>query len=218
MRKGFPLTAAGAWTWRRVVRLGALLATATVLAGCAAPAPTERADPLSVVPEDFSIDLGIECGRARTERPEAHLRPGRFVLLADGSLHYGDEAEMRDNGPERLPPRTRVLDRAEVAGLWSMALQLGFADPAAGEPPVNLDLVAPPPGGILYATVLVANGGRWMFLRESAAGAEPDPPSAALARRLAELAWVSEVPGPRVVVQPRRYDLGPDPYARYRDR
>jgi hypothetical protein len=39
---------------------------------------------------------------------------------------------------------------------------------------------------------------------------------AALVRELAALAWANELPNDRVMVIPKRYDFGPDPYERYR--
>ena len=42
------------------------------------------------------------------------------------------------------------------------------------------------------------------------------PWAAALVRHLAGLAWATDLPQKRIRTIPRRYDFGPDPYARYR--
>ena len=36
-------------------------------------------------------------------------------------------------------------------------------------------------------------------------------------RRLAALAWATDLPSNETFVAPIRYDFGPDPYARYRE-
>ena len=115
-----------------------------------------------------------------------------------------------------LPPRTRTLDRRQVAEVWSLANQLGFADRAAADPPLDLGRIDPPRGGIVYVMVFTGNGERWTFVRAAGADEAPDPASVDFTRRLAELAWASDEALPRAMVIPRRYDLGPDPYARYR--
>ena len=135
------------------------------------------------------------------------------MLLADGLLPYGTET---DRGGARLPPRARLLSRAQMAGIWSMVRQLGFGDPAAGTAPVNFDLLRPPHDGTAYLIAFTAGEDRWAFHRPSDGDGGPDAASASLARRLARLAWATDLPERPIAVIPQRYDFGPDPYARYR--
>ena len=81
-------------------------------------------------------------------------------------------------------------------------------------PLVNVHLVEPPAGDVLYLAVLTGDGRRWAFQRQTPVADPPDPAMAGLVGRLAELAWADvpdEAPG-----VPRRHDFGRDPYARYR--
>jgi len=196
---------------------------AAVLPGCATPPPASG-DPLAAAPEDFALEVVMRCDKEMPPAPPAptappappapqvHQRPGRFIFLPDGSLQYADSS--RPDG--RMPERTRTLSRRQVAELWSLTRQLGLADPAAGHEPINLDLIQPPAGGVVYLIAVTGHDRRWMFIDAAAAGEAPDPASVAIVRHLAELAWVSDEPEGRVMIIPRRYDLGPDPYARYR--
>jgi hypothetical protein len=197
-----------------------LAALAGVLPGCAAP-PSASGDPLAAAPEDFALEVILRCDRKMPTAaqappappaPQVHQRPGRFIFLPDGSLHYA--ASGRPDGPE--PERKRMLSRRQVAELWSLAHQLGLADPEAGQEPINLDLIQPPPGGMVCLIAVTGHDRRWMFIDAAAAGEAPNPASVAIVRHLAELAWVSDEPEGRVMIIPRRYDFGPDPYARYR--
>ncbi len=191
--------------------LTSLILVLPLLAGCTSPTQSS-VDPLGAAPQDFGIDMTILVGDSVEPRPQAHLRPGRFVLFADGSLHYGPGDE---RGAGWLPGRTRVLSRRQVAELWSLAQQVGFADPAAGADPVNLSLIQPPPDGLAYLISFVGRGDHWMHVRTSTIG-NPDAACVRLARLLADLAWTTDLPEDQIAVIPRRYDLGPDPYIRYR--
>lgn len=197
----------------RIVPVALMVAAVlmALLPGCAAP-PSVSGDPLAAAPEDFALELIMRCDKETPPAPQVHQRPGRFIFLPDGSLHYA--ASDRPDG--LMPERTRTLSRRQVAELWSLAHQLGLADPDAGHEPVNLDLIQPPPGGMVYLIAVTGHDRRWMFIDAAAAGEAPDPASVAIVRHLAELAWVSDEPEGRVMIIPRRYDLGPDPYARYR--
>ena len=80
------------------------------------------------------------------------------------------------------------------------------------QPPVGIDL------GTTFSAVahLDADGRPWTFVREREASAAPDPAVQQFARRLAAYAWAADYPIERLAETPRRYDFGPDPYARYR--
>ena len=183
-----------------------------LLVGCAS-APNPSADPLSPAPEDFTLDITVLRGRAADALAAAHLRPGKYVLFSDGSLHFGSQP---DRGADWLPDPVRTLDRRQVAGIWSLARQLGFIASSETSAPINLTLIEPPRNGLAYLVAVAGSGQRWTIVRRSAASEPPDPACAALVRHLAELAWVTDVPANQPWVMPVRYDFGPDPYARYR--
>ena len=183
-----------------------------LLPGCAT-APQLSPDPLDALPIDFSIDATTLTGAAIPRSPEAHLRSSRSVLFADGSLHYGSDPDL---GTGWLPPRARTLSREQVADVWALARELGLTNPAFAEPPVNFKLVEPAPNDIMYVVSITGDGDRWSYIRSFRLDEEPDPALAPMMRRLARLAWATDLPEAGVRVIPRRYDFGPDPYARYR--
>jgi hypothetical protein len=193
-------------------------------AGCAGPpaeppAAAETAIP-QPVPGDFSVEIamlsGSEDGRTgagRRDETGSRLWPGRFVLFCNGSLHWS--AAWRD--PARgLPPRRRVLDVREMAGLWELCTQLGLADPANATAPINPAVVQAAPGQTVTVAVFTGGGRRWAFVDRVVGDGPADPALAGLIDRLSELAWIGSTPRPTVEV-PVRYDFGPDPYARYRE-
>jgi len=197
-----------------------LLVGLLLLTGCAAGGPRphgtgvtrSQVDPLEV-PADFSLDLTVWADVAAAGQPDAapHVRPGRFILFCDGSLHWSGRVE----DPEHeMPPLRRILRRADMAALWTLIRQLGMDDVTKATPAVNVRLVAPPPGQVLYLAVLTGDGQRWAFQRQAASPDQPDPAMTSLVRRLRELAWADAVGV--APLAPRRYDFGADPYARYR--
>ena len=113
-----------------------------------------------------------------------------------------------------LPPRVRIVGPADFAGVWAMIVEEGMAGPQAGDPPVNLTKIRTPATGVRYVIVVVGDGHRRLFV----IGDDPveDDPAVRLVRRLAALAWVPDDPHPPLATVPLRYDLGADPYARYR--
>lgn len=182
--------------------------------GCAQEQRTS-VDPLGVAPTDFALEMTILTGPSAPTSSEAHLRQSRYVLFADGSLYQGDDAD-RAKGADWLPPLTRVLTRRQQADLWSLAQQLGFTDPAnAHGGAVNFKLVSPPADGVAHLAAFSGWGERWTFVRPGEL-ADPDPAMTQLARELARLAWASDQPPAVISVEPKRYDFGPDPYARFR--
>ncbi|MHC4993193.1 MAG: hypothetical protein ACYTGC_19660, partial [Planctomycetota bacterium] len=93
-------------------------------AGCAGGAPEASAasEPglPEAVPRDFTINaavLEMRPGRAHPRSlPRRYTR--RIVVFPDGALHYG-AAEDRD--PRWMPEIRRVLDRDQIAELWTLS-------------------------------------------------------------------------------------------------
>lgn len=186
-----------------------LLALAAV-AGCASSARTEVDSVTGAPPGDFALDLIVRGDPAAfMSRPPLGW-PGRYIVLPDGSLYAGEE-----QGGLR-PDRTRTLSQAQVTELWRHLGDLGLADPAGASEPVNLDAVAAPTGGVAYLLTVTADGRRWIHATPWIPGEDADGPLTRLTRHLAALAWVADRPVSPVLAAPRRYDLGSDPYARYR--
>lgn len=188
------------------------IAIVITLGGCTA-APDYAVDPLSGAPDDFTVDLTILRAEDAEPTVPVHLRPGRFVLFPDGSLHFGlDE----DRGIGWLPLPRRALSRAQVAELWSDIQQLGFTEFARTDPLTNWNDLEPPADQVVYLLALTGHGKRWGFQRTIDVDGPGDSAISALTRRLAHLAWASDLPPPQSPVIPRRYDFGDDPYQRYR--
>ncbi len=193
--------------------MAAIAAASALLAGCAAPPPA-GVDPLGAAPADFSLSLTVLSDQPVADQA-VHLRQGRYVLFPDGSLHHEMDPD-RAHGADWLPPMTRILSRGEVARVWSLAQQIGFADPDAGLPPVNFRLVDPPADEVVYLAGFRAWDRRWHFVRRAAHDDPPDAAMVQLVRHMADLAWAGDVPPAEVQVAPKRYDFGDDPYAPYR--
>lgn len=169
------------------------------------------------MPADWTLDATILAGPDADDRTAAHLRPSRYTVFPDGSLHYADaDEDAFRRGTAWLPPRTRTLPDAEVAGVWALARELGFTDPGAGELPRNAGLIRPPADG--RAIIIDVSGAdtRRMFVFRSD-DAEGEDRAERLVRHLAALAWADDRERDPAFVPPSRYDLGPDPYARYRN-
>jgi len=176
------------------------------------------------VPPDFALDVSVWCGADVPERPEAHLRPGRFIMFADGSLHYGVDVISRDarargedhGGLDWRPGRTRDVRHQDLVDLWALVERLGYGDPEGGTAPINPRLLDPPDAEtIRYVITCVARRHRRMFVQDAGAALTHDP--VALVRRLAALAWVTDQPMSNTYIAPIRYDFGPDPYERFRE-
>lgn len=199
----------------RGMRWIALLALSILLIGGCAHKKPVSADPLGAAPTDFSIELTVLTGPSSPPSSDAHLRQSRYVLFADGSLHQGDDLE-RVHGADWLPPLTRILTRRQMAEIWSLCQQLGFVlDPAVTSGAINFKLVQPSPDGVTYLAGFSGWGERWTFDRPCSSE-RPDPAMVQLTRALARLAWATDLPPTSASIMPKRYDFGPDPYARYR--
>ncbi len=174
-------------------------------------APALRDEPSGDTPTDFSLDVTVLVGRGMPESLRVEERNARYVVLPDGSL-LADAAPGLNQASR--PGRARWLYQQQIAELWGLCRQTGFANPSLANGPANPDMLTVARGERMTIIVLQAEGRRWAFVRRSL-GAEPtDPAAARLVRSLAALAWIPDYT-PRDVA-PERYDYGPDPYAVYR--
>lgn len=195
-------------------RLPVLVVCLAGLTACAAP---PAAEPLAV-PADFAVSIAIAGPTAGPDAPPPGSagRPldevtARYVLFCDGSLHWAPGPWDPRTG---LPPLRRVLDASQSAGVWSLARQLGLADPANGTDPVDHNVLVAPPDHVVCVAVLRAGGKRWAFRQTRRVGEPLDPALERFIDHLAALAWAA-VPLERPP-SATWYDFGPDPYARYR--
>lgn len=185
---------------------------ALVLSGCAVQQQYAK-DPLGEAPTDFSVDLTV-LGTEEQMDPATMVLPSRFVLFADGSLHWGlDEG----SGTAWIPPLRRTLTREQVAGVWAYAKQLGLADSSTAKPQGNLKVMSNPSSGrVIFVLDFTGRGNRWGFLQEMNVKDASNSAVNDFARKLADLAWAGDFSSDRRLVEPRRYDFGADPYAQYR--
>ena len=159
-------------------------------------------------PADFAVDVTVLTGRLAKDLPQAHLRQGKYTLLADGSLHAdtGDSLDF-----DTRPARTRWLYRSQVEGVWDLARECGYLDPASSSLDAWPQLVTPAPDEIVFMVWVRADEADWWYVRRCRTSGVPDPQIARFVRAMCGLAWVTDVPPDRVL--PQRYDFGPDPYA-----
>ena len=193
--------------WRLV------LISALLLCSCSSSPsvdPVDTTDPVGTVPGDFSLDLTLLVA---DPSPRVERMQSRYVLFADGSLHYAAEP---GRGPRTLPPLIRRLDHHQVARLWEQLQATGLADPAAGDAVINFSLVPQPVVGSTWLTAITADAQYWNFVRGAGRGQDPDQAFVDLVRHLGALVWASDLPDELVFVEPFRYDFGPDPYMAYR--
>lgn len=181
------------------------------LVSCAAPPRAEG--PADAVPADFAVDVAILLGPEADPPPLAHRRPGRLMLLPDGTLRYDPESDL---GPNRRPGITRRLTAGEIAEVWDVAVAAGLTDADAADPMVNLQRVRPEPDGLVYHLEFAGDDRRWQFHRSGPVDAAEEDALSGFVRHLADLAWATDEPPRAVRALPLRYDFGPDPYARYR--
>ena len=186
-----------------------LLAIFSVIlfAGCSAN--PQVTDPLSIAPNDFSLDVTVVTAETHTL---AHMKSSRFVVFSNGALHHGDEDGW---GPNTLPPRTRLLSREQMAIIWSRLDQMGMASPDRADETVNFQLLPRPKDGSVY--MIAVNGDRkyWNFIRYIGGDQPADPAFRSLIRLLAGYAWSTDQPDVEGYEEPIRYDLGGNPYERY---
>jgi hypothetical protein len=191
----------------RTIPLAAIVLASCAAAGCATAAARRGAAP----PDDFALEVTRIPAVARPD--DAGPRAARrLVLFPGGALHEGPVPQGRSvaSAVDRLPPLVRTLGAPEIAEVWSL-LAAAEAE-APPEAPVNVELLEAPTSGALYAIAWAAGDDRRAIVRDSASAG---PAVTALLERLAVLAWMREEAA-ATAPAPRRYDLGPDPYARYR--
>jgi len=211
----------------------ALLAVASVLVpvmalapgGCANAPAMHDGDVAS--PEDGTIEIRVMSG-ADAPRDVLETRSLHAVIFPDGSLHFAlsdrgngrvlAERPQRERiGPDGLPPRVRILSRQEMGRLWSEAQSLGFLGDLTSSSSDDAHREVPRDGTIIEGQ-FIAGGRSWSVetTRDPSLGAALDPAITRFVRLVALLAWAMEEEEAAPIVAPRRYDLGPDPYAKYR--
>jgi hypothetical protein len=181
--------------------------------GCAsATRPSEPADPIGRVPGDLWVEVDVSPGRTVVDRAKIEERRARFVLLPDGSLHGEADRVPEDR---MRPARVRKLSREQMADLWGVLSNSGFTDAALADTRGNVKLLEPEAGEILATLELHANGERFAFVRRYTPGGEDQPALRRAIRAIASLGWASDEALAETAELPLRYDLGPDPYARF---
>lgn len=197
------------------VALGACMA---VPVGCAST-DADRAssggaavDPLAAAPADFWLEIRTSPGRGVANRPKVEERATRFVLLPDGSLH-GETDRVPEPGAR--PARLRRLSREQMGDVWSLLVSAGFADPALADSRGNPALLEAAAGEVLATLEVHADGERYAFVRRYTAGGEQEKALRGVIRAVASLGWASDEAFAEFAELPLRYDLGPDPYARF---
>jgi hypothetical protein len=159
-------------------------------------------------PPDFAVDVTVLTGRAAKDLPQAHLRQGKYTLLADGSLH-ADTGDTLDF--DTRPARTRWLYHAQVERVWNLARECGYLEPAESSLEVWPQLVKPAPDEVVFLVWIRASEADWWYVRRCRTSGVPDAQVTRFVRAMCGLAWITDVPADRVL--PQRYDFGPDPYA-----
>ncbi|MDA0214457.1 MAG: hypothetical protein O2875_03750 [Planctomycetota bacterium] len=187
------------------VLLSSVVALTCIFLGCT-DVRTMRVDSPKT-PEDFSVDVTILTGIAAKDLPQAHLRQGKFTVLADGSLcsDYGDSLNFLTR-----PAPTRWLYRNQVDELWKLAADEGWLETSASSIDVWPGSLRPAKNEIVYIIFFHADGVDWWFVRRFQTSDIPDPKAVAFIRSLCALAWSSDRSPDRNL--PRRYDFGPNPY------
>jgi hypothetical protein len=191
------------------MRRGAFLAIVLAAALCVACSDVRalKVD-AAETPTDFAVDVTVLTGRSAKDLPQAHLRQGKYTLLADGSLH-ADTGDTLDF--DTRPARTRWLYRAQMEGLWGLARECGYLDPSSSSLEAWPQLVRPAPDEIVFLIWIRADSSDWWYVRRCRTNGVPDAQATRFVRAMCGLAWITDVPPDRVL--PQRYDFGPDPYA-----
>ena len=184
-----------------------MLFSLVVLQACSAPPQVK--DPMSIAPNDFSLDITV----VTTEPHDlAHMRSSRFVVFPNGALHHGAEPGW---GPNTLPSRTRLLSREQVSTIWNRLDQMGMSTSKQADETVNFQLLPKPENGSVYMVGIKAKGKYWNYVRFITEDQTADPAFTNLIRLLAGYAWASDQPDVIGYEEPIRYDLGGNPYESY---
>ena len=191
----------------RFTRIVLVLFSFALFPACSAQ--PQVTDPLSIAPNDFSLDVTVV-----TTEPHAlaHMRSSRFVIFPNGALHHGDEPGW---GPNTLPARTRLLSREQVSTVWNRLDQMGMSTSELANETVNFQLMPRPEDGSVYMIAVNANGKYWNFVRYIAQDQKADPAFKNLIRLLAGYAWATDQPNREGYQEPIRYNLGGNPYELY---
>jgi hypothetical protein len=175
----------------------------------ACTAPPQVKDPLSISPNDFSLDVTVVTSEPHSL---AHLRSSRFVVFPNGALHHGDEPGW---GPNTLPPRTRLLSREQVSTVWNRLDQMGMSNASMADTTVNFQLLPRPSEGSVYMVAVHAEGKYWNYVRYIAPDQKAEPAFRNLIRLLGTYAWATDEPEIEGYQEPVRYNLGGNPYELY---
>lgn len=175
-------------------------------------------DPAGRVPPDLAVEVTVVPGGRVEGRVRIEERPAKLVLLPDGSLHGACDRVPPDG---TRPARVRRLGREQMADVWSALESAGFADAALADTRAGVRAVEANPNDargaheVLVTVEVQADGARFAFVRRFSPGSDGEPAIRRIVRTLAALAWMSDEPLAEGAELPTRYDLGPDPYARY---
>ncbi|MEY3025757.1 MAG: hypothetical protein RLZZ238_654 [Planctomycetota bacterium] len=180
--------------------------------GSVADAPAAR-DPVGDLPADLSIEIHIRPGGALGGQSRVEERPASFVLLSDGTLH-GETDLLPPEGVR--PARVRRLSREQMAELWSTLRAVGFASPDSSDTTGNPRLATPGPREIIASIEVTADGRRFAFVRRYGPEDGTEPAMRRVIRAVGALAWASDEALIESAELPIRYEVGRDPYARFR--
>ena len=183
-----------------------------------------------------AVVVGPELGHLIEAVPSnwpVEVRPGRAIILADGSLRADVGPSI---GVDDRPGITRHLRRPQLVSLWRRLDELGLGTAEAGNFTGNPKLIEVGDREVVQILQLRRADRDWIVLdRFTVPEADVESDDAPLLRRrfepdlsgensrmraairaIAALAWASDVPPDDTVRFPERYDFGPDPWARYR--
>ncbi|MBX3376011.1 MAG: hypothetical protein KF678_03290 [Phycisphaeraceae bacterium] len=159
--------------------------------GCRAKPIAKPTTALVSIPDERPPDLAIAATvfSPRVPLPASNLprslKPGRYIIEADGVLRSAQGAQAPD-----FPPRTRQLTPRQMDQLWRLIRDAGFLN--EGNPAIIDDPAGTVRSGDRTTAMLyVSYGGRRVTLRHLLDRSTPDAVQAELfIDRLAELAWV----------------------------
>ena len=170
---------------------------------------TRLPDPLADVPPDFEVEIRVMVGDRVTDRTLLQRRRVSMLLLPDGSLHA---ATGRLVMPGLRPGLARTLYQEQVAEVWKLVTSLDLLE--RGEIPERP--VRPPGRKEIVRVVELTSENVRRRVVERVVDEDPDPAVTELIRTMGQLAWLRDAPPPANLIEPLRYDFGPDPWARYR--
>lgn len=183
-----------------------------------------------------AVVVGPELGHLIEAVPSnwpVEVRPGRAIILADGSLRADVGPSV---GVDDRPGITRHLRRPQLVSLWRRLDELGLGSEDAGNFTGNPKLIEVGDREVVQILQLRRADRDWIVLDrftvpETEAETDEEPSirrrfepdlsgensrMRAAIRAIAALAWASDLPPDDTVRFPERYDFGPDPWARYR--